>query len=73
MYAADNMDPAVKQEMEYTYKDHYKSRARDWITQITAFQDLMKHAIPTEKKCRVSARSLQYRHLHLSYARYTWF
>lgn len=32
IHAADNMDPAVRKEMESTYKDHYKASARDWKT-----------------------------------------
>ena len=50
MYSADNMNPALKQEMESNKKDHYKAKACDWMTQLAAFQDLMKHAIPAEEK-----------------------
>ena len=36
--------------MESNYKDHYKARDRDWMTQITAFQDFIKYAIPAKEK-----------------------
>ena len=38
------------QKMESNYKGHYKPRNRDWMTQMTAFGDLMKHAAPAKEK-----------------------
>ena len=48
LYVADNMDPAVKTKMESDYKG--QPRARDWKTQMGAFEDLVKHAAPAEEK-----------------------
>ena len=46
MYVTDNMDPAMKKEIEFKVTDYYTTRDHDWMTQITVFQYLIKHAIP---------------------------
>ena len=50
LYVADNMDPAVKTQMESNYKGHYTPRGRDWKAQMKAFRELVKHDAPAEEK-----------------------
>lgn len=50
IYACDNMDPDVRRELESAHDGHLKARARDWVTQTRALNELLPVAAAAEKR-----------------------
>ena len=55
----DNMDPAVKTDMETTYRGHLKEIPRTPLAQMNVIREVLKHAAASEKRVLILRKEVR--------------